>query len=109
MLRTLIAGLARTQTYSQNWKLGFVRQCAGGPTGELLLKSILKDKFPTAVALDVQDISGGCGAMYEVHVETPDFAGLSTIKQHRLVTEALKSQIKEMHGVRIHTKIPANI
>ena len=47
--------------------------------------------------------------MYEVHVETPDFAGLSTIKQHRLVTEALKSQIKEMHGVRIHTKIPANI
>lgn len=44
--------------------------------------------------------------MYEIYVETPDFVGLNTVKQHRLVTEALKDQIKEMHGLRIHTKIP---
>lgn len=50
-------------------------------------------------------LTGGCGAMYNVSVETSEFAGLSTIKQHRLVTEALKAQIKEMHGLRINTKI----
>lgn len=50
--------------------------------------------------------AGGCGAMFEIYIETPEFKGLSTVKQHRLVTEALRTQIKEMHGVRIHTKIP---
>jgi len=75
-------------------------------TGEPLLKSILRDKFPKAVSIEVEDISGGgCGAMYNVSVETSEFSGLSTIKQHRLVTEALKAQIKEMHGVRINTKV----
>ena len=51
---------------------------------------------------------GGCGAMYEIYVETTDFQGLNTVKQHRLVTEALKAEIKDMHGVRIHTKLPTN-
>ena len=44
--------------------------------------------------------------MYEIFVETIDFKGLNTIKQHRLVTEALKKEIRDMHGVRIHTKLP---
>ncbi len=51
-------------------------------------------------------LPGGCGAMYEIYVETMDFKGLNTVKQHRLVTEALKAEIKDMHGVRIHTKLP---
>lgn len=50
---------------------------------------------------------GGCGAMYEIFVETSEFKGLNTVKQHRLITEALKSEIKDMHGVRIHTKLPS--
>ncbi|XP_057368255.1 bolA-like protein 3 [Daphnia carinata] len=74
--------------------------------GEASLVEVLKQKFPKAKYIEVQDISGGCGAMYEIYVETLDFKGLNTIKQHRLVTEALKQQIKDMHGVRIHTKLP---
>ena len=46
--------------------------------------------------------------MYEIYVETSEFQGLNTVKQHRLVTEALKTQIKEMHGLRIHTRLPGN-
>lgn len=53
-------------------------------------------------------MSGGCGAMYEIHVESADFKGLSTIKQHRLVTETLKEQIKEMHGLRISTVVDSS-
>lgn len=52
------------------------------------------------------DISGGCGAMYEIIVETKEFKGLSRVKQHQLITDALKSEIKDMHGLRIHTSIP---
>lgn len=46
--------------------------------------------------------------MYQIHVEAPEFEGLNTVKQHRLVTEALKAQIKDMHGVRIHTQLPVD-
>lgn len=44
--------------------------------------------------------------MYEILVESLDFKGLSTVKQHRLITETLKKEIKDMHGVRIHTSVP---
>lgn len=43
--------------------------------------------------------------MYEIYVESKEFKGLSTVKQHRLITETLKSEIKDMHGLRIHTSI----
>ena len=46
--------------------------------------------------------------MYEIQIETSEFVGLSTVKQHRLVNDALKAQIKEMHGVRIHTRLPSS-
>lgn len=32
-------------------------------------------------------LTGGCGAMYEVWVEAPDFKGLSRVKQHKLITQ----------------------
>ncbi len=65
----------------------------------------LRVKFPAATDIAVVDVSGGCGAMFEVYVEAPDFKGLRVVKQHKLVTDALKSQIKEMHGLRISTAI----
>jgi len=106
MLRAVLTSLPCTHPHAYSWRPTAVRSFASSTlTGEPLLKSILKDKFPEAVSIEVEDISGGCGAMYNVSVETSEFSGLSTIKQHRLVTEALKAQIKEMHGVRINTKI----
>jgi len=41
--------------------------------------------------------------MYEVYVEAPDFKGVRVVKQHQMVTKALSSQIKDMHGIRIST------
>lgn len=56
--------------------------------------------------ISVVDISGGCGAMYEIVVETKEFGGLSRVKQHQLITDTLKTEIKDMHGLRIHTAVP---
>lgn len=56
--------------------------------------------------VSVVDISGGCGAMYEIVVESNEFKGLSRVKQHQLITDTLKTEIKDMHGLRIHTSIP---
>lgn len=44
--------------------------------------------------------------MYNIFVETEDFKGLNTVKQHRLITETLKTEIKDMHGLRIFTSVP---
>lgn len=84
-----------------------------GPNGALAGKqaeqkmiSVLRDKFPKAKLIEVSDISGGCGAMFEICVIAPEFKGLNTVKQHRLINEALKEEIKDMHGIRIHTGIP---
>lgn len=68
---------------------------------------ILKARFPLAKEVEVVDISHGCGAMYEINVASVEFKGLSTVKQHRLINEVLKEQIKDMHGLRIQTSVPS--
>lgn len=40
---------------------------------------------------------------FQVSIEAKEFTGLTRVKQHRLVTDSLKSEIAEMHGIRIHT------
>lgn len=59
-----------------------------------------------ATNVSVSDISGGCGQMFEISVESVEFKGMPRVKQHQLITETLKNEIKNMHGVRIHTAIP---
>lgn len=52
---------------------------------ESKINSILKKEFPTAKSIGVADISGGCGAMFEVVVKSGEFNGLSKVKQHMKV------------------------
>lgn len=73
---------------------------------EKKLITLLKAKFPKAKEIDVIDISGGCGSMYAIYVETIEFKNMRTVKQHQLINETLKNEIKSMHGLRIQTAIP---
>jgi stress-induced morphogen len=54
--------------------------------------------------LQVQDISGGCGSMYAIQIESPKFKDLTVIKQHKLVNQVLKEEIAKWHGVQLRTK-----
>ncbi|KAB5558827.1 hypothetical protein PHYPO_G00021670 [Pangasianodon hypophthalmus] len=74
--------------------------------GEIHITKVLKEKFPQASSLKVVDISGGCGAMYEIHIESDEFRGKRIVQQHQLVNQALKEEIKGMHGLRIFTDVP---
>ncbi|XP_071812625.1 bolA-like protein 3 isoform X2 [Apostichopus japonicus] len=78
-----------------------------GAEGELKLTKILKERFPNAVTINVEDISGGCGAMFQVNIESSDFNGKRLVAQHRMVTEALAEEVKQMHGLRISTTVPS--
>ncbi|XP_029043600.1 bolA-like protein 3 [Osmia bicornis bicornis] len=77
-----------------------------GKQAEQKMIGILKNKFPNAKLIEVNDVSGGCGAMFEINVVATEFKGLNTVKQHRMINEALKEEIKDMHGVRIYTSVP---
>ena len=51
------------------------------------MQNILKEKFPNATKIVVQDISGGCGAMFEVNVVSNEFSGVPKVKQHLQVSQ----------------------
>ncbi|XP_021554849.1 bolA-like protein 3 isoform X1 [Neomonachus schauinslandi] len=82
------------------------RMFASQTEGELRVTQILKERFPGATAIQVTDISGGCGAMYEIRIESEEFKEKRTVQQHQMVNQALKEEIKGMHGLRIFTSVP---
>ncbi|KAF2196879.1 bola-like protein [Delitschia confertaspora ATCC 74209] len=71
--------------------------------GELHVFNKIKAELEP-VDLEVQDISGGCGSMYALNISSPKFAGLSVIKQHKLVNSILADEIKSWHGVQLRTR-----
>ena len=82
-----------------------ISQKISAPPTEQAIIEQLRVKFPNATDIAVVDTSGGCGAMFEVFIEAPNFKGLRLVKQHQLVNEALKTEIKEIHGLRISTAV----
>ncbi|KAG7549042.1 hypothetical protein FFLO_03078 [Filobasidium floriforme] len=68
--------------------------------GEQKIYDKLKNKF-SPKTLDVMDVSGGCGSFYAIHISSALFKGLTTIKQHRLVNECLKEEVKDIHGLQV--------
>ena len=69
------------------------------------LESLLRDAFPDADELRVEDRTGG-GDHFQVTVTSPRFAGLSLLDQHRLVNDALAEPLRDgtIHELRIKTK-----
>ncbi|KAF2030816.1 bola-like protein [Setomelanomma holmii] len=51
-----------------------------------------------AVHVEIADLSGGCGQMYEAIIVSPQFAKKTTLARHRLVNAALKEEIAAIHA-----------
>jgi stress-induced morphogen len=69
------------------------------------LVTLLRDAFPDAEELHVEDRTGG-GDHFQVVLTTPRFDGLALIDQHRLVNEALAEPLRDgtIHELRIKTR-----
>ena len=69
------------------------------------LEAMLRNAFPDADELSVEDRTGG-GDHFQVTVASPRFAGLSLLDQHRLVNDALAEPLRDgtIHELRIKTK-----
>ncbi|CDK26545.1 unnamed protein product [Kuraishia capsulata CBS 1993] len=70
---------------------------------ERKIYNILYEQFHPKV-LQVKDVSGGCGSMFAIQVESEAFKGIPMIKQHRLVNQVLKDEIAQWHGLQLRTK-----
>jgi len=68
------------------------------------IRTLLEQTFPDA-SVDVVDRTGG-GDHFQVTVESPRFAGLSLVDQHKLVYAALEQPLADgtIHELRIKTK-----
>ncbi|KAK0307626.1 hypothetical protein LTR01_005626 [Friedmanniomyces endolithicus] len=62
-----------------------------------ILTTTLKAKLE-ASHVDIQDLSGGCGQMFEAIIVSPQFKGKTTLARHRLVNGALKEEIAAIHA-----------
>jgi stress-induced morphogen len=69
------------------------------------LESLLRDAFPDAGELRVEDRTGG-GDHFQVTVSSPRFDGLPLLDQHRLVNDALAEPLRDgtIHELRIKTR-----
>ncbi|HUH15818.1 MAG TPA: BolA/IbaG family iron-sulfur metabolism protein [Gaiellaceae bacterium] len=69
------------------------------------LEALLRDSFPDADELAVEDRTGG-GDHFQVTIASARFEGLSLVEQHRLVYEALAAPLGDgsIHELRIKTR-----
>jgi len=76
---------------------------AGGTALEQHMSEILLASIE-GCEVEVQDVSGGCGTSMSVSVTaSADVFPLNKLKQHRMVTAALKEVIPEIHAIQINT------
>ncbi len=69
------------------------------------LEMLLREAFPDAAELRVEDRTGG-GDHFQVIVTSPRFDGLSLVDQHKLVYAALERPLADgtIHELRIKTR-----
>lgn len=56
--------------------------------------------------IEVEDNSSGCGESFGVLIVSKDFEGKTTLARHKMVNEALKAQIAQIHAFTQKTLTP---
>ena len=73
-------------------------QNSTGITPETLSETLKASTDLNASHVDIQDISGGCGASFAALIVSDAFQGKSALQRHRLVNGILKDEIKAIHA-----------
>ena len=72
--------------------------CPVSAQGARHIRCVLVQDFP---ATRSSWNTGGCGTFYAIVIASAAFKDLPTVKQHKLVTETLKSEIEGIHGLQV--------
>jgi stress-induced morphogen len=69
------------------------------------IERLIKQGIPDAI-VEINDLAGD-GDHYAAHVVSKAFQGLSRVKQHQLVYEALQGRMgNELHALALTTTVP---
>ncbi|KAG1651598.1 hypothetical protein FOA52_006950 [Chlamydomonas sp. UWO 241] len=60
-----------------------------------------------ASEVTVVDTSSGCGSSFDVTVVSSLFEGKMLLARHRMINEALKEEMKDIHALSIKAVTPA--
>ncbi|KAJ4383245.1 hypothetical protein N0V86_001290 [Didymella sp. IMI 355093] len=69
---------------------------SSGVTPEAIKQKLVENLGATHV--EIEDMSGGCGQMFEAIIVSPQFTKKTTLARHRLVNAALKEEIAAIHA-----------
>ncbi|KAI8905165.1 bola-like protein, partial [Gorgonomyces haynaldii] len=67
------------------------------PVSSKALEQVIREKLEPTI-LEITDTSDGCGQSFEVVIVSEKFQGLKTLQRHRLVNDALKKEIGDIHA-----------
>ncbi|KAH0839617.1 bola-like protein, partial [Lanmaoa asiatica] len=97
----MLSSLTRRLAASRSASLRSLSTPASQPTNTegTIVAKLIEHFSPSELA--VQDVSGGCGSFFAIKIASDAFKGLSTVKQHKLVTEILKQEIQGIHGLQV--------
>ena len=73
-------------------------QSSTGISPESLTETLKSSSTLNPSHVDIQDISGGCGASFAALIVSDAFKGKSALQRHRLVNGILKDEIKAIHA-----------
>lgn len=71
---------------------------------EIKISDLLSSSTLKPSVCKVQDVSGGCGSMFNITIKSKEFNDLNKIKQHKLVNRILKDEIAKWHGLVLTTE-----
>ncbi|KAG2076427.1 bola-like protein [Suillus decipiens] len=70
------------------------------------LERAIRAAFPVS-HLDIEDQSSGCGSSYAILLVSEVFEGKTTLARHRLINQALKQEISQLHAFSQKSFTPA--
>lgn len=75
----------------------------------MMTKDKVKALIEAGVKCDIIEVKGDDGVHFEAIIVSPDFEGLSMLKQHKLVYATLgdRLQTEEIHALALKTYTPA--
>ncbi|XP_064613433.1 bolA-like protein 2 [Liolophura sinensis] len=77
--------------------------------GEQISTEFIEQKLKKeldATHLDIEDVSGGCGAKFQALIVSPKFEGKPLLQRHRMVNTALQEELKTIHAFQMKTLTP---
>ncbi|KAK5937637.1 hypothetical protein PMZ80_010257 [Knufia obscura] len=73
-------------------------QSTTGITPDTLTSTLKSDPTLSPIHVDIQDISGGCGASFAALIVSDAFSGKSALQRNRMVNGILKKEISAVHA-----------